>query len=117
MAKSDGQAVTVTATAARTRGQYVVEVGFHGEVMNDAAAGQPVVLETAQREHMANVPAGVGGTIGAALYLSTNGTFGNAVGGAGTGTWFLVGKITRIRDANGVVYFKQLPQVGAGTAT
>ncbi len=115
---AEGNSITVPSDAAVTRGAYTVQGGFHGLAMNTTtAAGQEVVLDIRQGVFEVVTPAGVGVTVGAALLLSTNGTFGNAAGAAGTGTWHRVGKVKVPRDANGVVHFTQLPPDVAPTVT
>lgn len=102
--RSDGKAVEVTLeNGAVTKGDVVLEQGFHGIAMADAASGEDVALEIALREHEVNV-GGVTANKGDTLYLASDGSITTTT----TDRPFL--KVTQEKDANNYVWGVLLPQ-------
>lgn len=108
--RTDGRAVDVVVSgAAVEKDAPVYFSGFHGFTMNRAAVGEAVALDVAEQVWEFTVPGGVAAAKGATLYISTNGAHTiAATGGAG---FVAFAKVVEAKDANNVVWAKQLPQV------
>lgn len=103
--RSDGKAVEVVVSKAYTKGDVVLEQGFHGIAMENAASGDTIAIEIALREHEVNVGS-VAAAKGAVLYLTSAGAISATASGNRP---FL--KVTLAKDANNYVWGVLLPQV------
>lgn len=106
--KSDGQSVQLIADAAYQKDQFIAQDGWFGEVMNTCAVGEQFTLDIAQTEKKVRLPAGTAAGVGAAdTWLYFNGTVWAAASAVG---YHRVGRVTKSRDGNNIVYFVQQPQ-------
>lgn len=107
--RTDGRAVDVVAAAALEKDTPVYISGFHGFTMDRAEAGESVAIDVAEQVWEFDVPPAVAAAKGATLYISTDGTHTiSATAGAGVVAF---AKVVEAKDANNVVWAKQLPQV------
>jgi len=105
--RSDGKAVDVVVAKAIVKGDVVVAEGFFGIAMNDAASGDTIAIEVAQREHELVVGSGITAAKGAILYVSAAGVITNT----NSDKAFL--KVTVAKDSNNYVWGILLPQLTA----
>lgn len=102
--RSDGNAVEVAApNAGVSKGTPILSDGFHGIAMHDAASGETVAIEIAQREHELNV-GGVTAAKGDILYITT----ANVISNTNTNRAFF--KVTVAKDSNNIAWGILLPQ-------
>ena len=105
---ADGNAVQLIASAAHSKGDYVVEGGFHGLVMNDCQQGEIVVLDIS-RGLIEDVPLS-GVAAGDELWMPVGGGAITNAPGSASGDHYLVGIATRDTDASGTCAFRQAEQ-------
>ena len=102
--RGDGKAINVELTEYKAKGSVVLIDGFFGITMAAGSSGDTVAIEIAQREHEINVGAEITATIGAILYLDSNGDISNTT----SDKPFM--KVTKAKDANNYVWGVLLPQ-------
>ena len=103
--RQDGKAVDVVApTGGVTKGQPTVAQGFFGIAMADAAAGETVAIEVAQRVHALNVT-GLTAPKGTAIYITSAGVLSTTSSGN-----TLFGKVVRAKDSNNVAWIRLAAQ-------
>ena len=106
--RTDGRAVDVVSTVALEKDVPVYLEGFHGFTMDRCAANDSVAIDVAEQVWEFAVPAGVSAPKGTTLYISTDGNHTiSATSGAGVVAF---AKVVEAKDANNVVWAKQLPQ-------
>lgn len=101
--RNDGLAVEVTLTKAVSKGDPVIDDGFHGVAMTDGAIGDVIAIEIAPRvyEFDLGVTAGAKGDV-----LDIENTDNTLVAsGAGDAVF---GIVTEAKDANGFAWVKLL---------
>ncbi|WP_067936388.1 DUF2190 family protein [Alicyclobacillus kakegawensis] len=107
---AEGKSVKVTAAAAVTQGDFVLEGGFFGLAVNSADANGEVVLNIEPGEYeTSQINTADAFNAGDAVYFdATNKVLTTADGG---GANRLVGRVTVAKDANNVIWFLLGPQV------
>jgi hypothetical protein len=109
----DGQSVRVTVPAADVvnQGDYAVYEGFHGmnvsKPKTQTAAAEDIILQTdgATYETTQLNPADPFAVRGALVYYDPANRWLTEVA-----TGNAIGRVTLVKDANGVIWFRQLPQ-------
>ena len=105
--RSDGKSVDVVVATDVQKGDPVVAEGWHGIALGNAASGEAVAIEVAEREHLLNVGA-VAAAKGAILYLTPAGALAaTSASGANRAAF----KVTKAKDANNVCWAKILPNL------
>lgn len=103
--RSDGKSVDVVVTADVQKGDPVLAENWHGIALGNAASGEAVAIEVAEREHLLNVGGSVTAGKGDILYLTAGGALSN------TNTDRPAFKVTKAKDANNICWAKILPNL------
>lgn len=103
--RSDGKAVDVVPNKDGAKGDLVRFEGWNGVAMRDFTSGEPVAIEVTQREFVFNVGE-LTAAKGDVLYLTAAGALTNTASGNTAAI-----KITKAKNADGVVWAKLLPQL------
>jgi thiamine pyrophosphokinase len=109
--RTDGRAIDVVSAVNLEKGTPVYLQGFHGFTMDRVVASidQAVAIDVAEQVWEFAVPAGLTAPKGTTLYISTNGAHTiTTTAGAG---YVAFAKVVEAKDANNIVWAKQLPQV------
>lgn len=102
--RTDGKSIDVVAAGVRTKDVPVVEEGFIGFPMTDAASGETYALNVEEAVFEFSVASGVAAAKGALLYMSA----ANAITATNTDRAFV--RVVKAKDGNNVVWGKLLPQ-------
>lgn len=102
--REDGKAIDVYVSYDADKDDPVFAEGFHGMAMEDAASGDKVAIEIAQRVHEIVVGSGVTAAKGDILYINDDQTITDTTGDRP----FMI--VTVEKDANDVVWGLLLPQ-------
>lgn len=107
--RQHGGAVDVTANTDLEKDVPVYIAGFHGFTLDRAEEDEQVAIDTSESIWEFEVGASVTAALGATLYITTDGTHEvSATSGEGNVPF---AKVTLAKDANNIVWAKQLPQV------
>lgn len=106
--RTDGRAIDVVAAAPLEKDVPVYISGFHGFTMDRADTGEAVAIDVAEQVWEFEVPSGLTAPKGTTLYISTDGAHTISTG-AGAGK-VAFAKVVEAKDANNIVWAKQLPQ-------
>lgn len=107
--RTDGRAVDVVSAVELEKDTPVYLQGFHGFTMDRVDAGESVAIDVAEQVWEFEVPGAVTAAKGDTLYISTDGNH-TISGTAGAGV-VAFAKVVEAKDANNIVWAKQLPQV------
>ena len=100
------EVITVEASAATSRGDFVIEGPWFGVALNDAAIGEYLSIDIAAHKRCVGYSTvAVAATIGAAIYL--NPSTGVYAAASATGN-ALVGYATEIKDSNNYFEFEKV---------
>jgi hypothetical protein len=102
-------AVDVVAAAPLEKDVPVYIAGFHGFTLDRAETGEGLAIDVSGAVWEFAIPSAVAAPLGTTLYITTDGNH-TISATAGTGK-VPFAKVTVAKDANNVVWAKQLPQV------
>lgn len=107
--RTDGRAIDVVAAAPLEKDVPVYISGFHGFTMDRAETGEAVAIDVAEQVWEFAIPSGVSAPKGTTLYIKTDGT--HAITATAATGYVAFAKVVEAKDANNIVWAKQLPQV------
>lgn len=108
--RTHGGAIDVVADADYEKDVPVYIDGFHGFTLDRVEEGDTVAIDVSGGVWEFEIPAGVAAPIGTTLYISTDGE-NEITAEADDNVPFA--KVVLAKDANNIVWAKQLPQVAA----
>lgn len=107
--RTDGRAVDVLVSgAAVEKDAPVYFQGFHGFTMDRAEVGELVAIDVAEQVWEIEIPSALAAAKGATLSISTDGN--HTIGAAEAADSVPFVKVVEAKDANNIVWAKQLPQ-------
>ncbi len=106
--RTDGRAIDVVAPAALEKDTPVYIQGFHGFTMDRAETGELVAIDVAEQVWEFEVPAALTANKGDVISITTDGN--HTIGAANAASSVNFAKVVEAKDANNVVWAKQLPQ-------
>jgi predicted RecA/RadA family phage recombinase len=102
--RTEGKALAVTLTSAKTKGDYALLQGFFGIIMQDGVSGQEVALDISQR--VFEIPiGGLTGAKGQIIYVDGSGVLTNTEGSNKPAF-----KVVKAKNTSNYIFGLLLPQ-------